>query len=102
MAWVAAWVWNLPIGLLLYLLLLFPDGRLPSRRWLPVAWLSAAWTAVEAVSGGDHAGWYCEGLGPIENPLGVVSFLTEDPLGDMIGLAPTRSGVVEPCVGRRA
>jgi two-component system NarL family sensor kinase len=58
MAWVAAWVWNLPIGLLLYLLLLFPDGRPPSRRLLPVAWLSAALTAVGAVSGGDHAGSY--------------------------------------------
>lgn len=43
MAWLGTWAW--PPGIILvftYLLLLFPDGRLPSRRWKPVAWLAAA------------------------------------------------------------
>jgi signal transduction histidine kinase len=42
MAWLGTWIW--PPGIILvltYLLLLFPDGRLPSRRWKPVAWLAA-------------------------------------------------------------
>jgi hypothetical protein len=40
--WVAQWVWAPSVGLLFtIMLLLFPDGRLPSRRWRPVAWLSA-------------------------------------------------------------
>jgi hypothetical protein len=42
MAWLGTWAW--PPGIILvftYLLLLFPDGRLPSRRWKPVAWLAA-------------------------------------------------------------
>ncbi len=42
MAWLGTWIW--PPGIILvftYLLLLFPDGRLPSRRWRPVAWLAA-------------------------------------------------------------
>jgi hypothetical protein len=40
--WVAQWVWAPSVGLLFtFVLLLFPDGRLPSRRWRPVAWLSA-------------------------------------------------------------
>ena len=37
------WLWVPPVGLLgTYLILLFPNGRLPSRRWRPLAWLSGA------------------------------------------------------------
>ncbi len=42
MAWLSVWIW--PPGIILvltYLLLLFPDGKLPSRRWRPVLWLAA-------------------------------------------------------------
>ena len=36
--WANAWYWSLLLPLVfIYLPLLFPDGRLPSRRWLPVA-----------------------------------------------------------------
>jgi two-component system NarL family sensor kinase len=37
--WLSLWVW-IPTTLLplTFLLLLFPDGRLPSSRWRPVAW----------------------------------------------------------------
>jgi hypothetical protein len=37
-AWVGGWYWYVTLALaLVYLPLFFPDGHLPSRRWLPVA-----------------------------------------------------------------
>jgi len=37
------WLWVPAVGLLgIYLPLLFPDGRLPSRRWRPLAWFAGA------------------------------------------------------------
>jgi len=40
---VGEWMWVPAVGLLsTYLILLFPDGKLPSRRWLPLAWLCGA------------------------------------------------------------
>ena len=39
LAWVSVWAWAPALSLLVtFSLLLFPDGRLPSRRWRPAAW----------------------------------------------------------------
>ena len=38
MLWLQDWLWMLFIGLIMFLLLLFPTGRLPSSRWRPFAW----------------------------------------------------------------
>jgi hypothetical protein len=42
MLWLQSWFWMLFVGLIVFLLLLFPTGRLPSSSWRPFAWLSAA------------------------------------------------------------
>ena len=41
MSWLGTFTWSPGILVLFtFLILLFPDGHLPSRRWRPVAWLS--------------------------------------------------------------
>ncbi len=47
-AWVPNWIWIVPAGALACVLLVFPDGRLPSRRWRPAAWFVAAVYTLEA------------------------------------------------------
>jgi signal transduction histidine kinase len=37
-AWLSNWIWVIPVAMLALLFLLFPTGRLRSRRWRPAAW----------------------------------------------------------------
>lgn len=49
-SWFAIWAWVPGFTMLVtFSLLLFPNGRLPSRRWRPVAWLSIVVMALLAV-----------------------------------------------------
>jgi hypothetical protein len=50
-SWLATWT-NLPgIAItVIFVTQLLPDGRLPSPRWRPVAWLSAAATVIPAAA----------------------------------------------------
>jgi hypothetical protein len=59
-----------------FLLLLFPDGRLLSRRWRPVAWCAAAAIGGGFVAGVLHAG-HMEDRPQLTNPYGVKSPLVD-------------------------
>jgi hypothetical protein len=42
--WLTGWTWILALGLLIsFLLLLYPTGHLPSRRWRLIGWLEGVW-----------------------------------------------------------
>jgi len=69
-AWVAAWPWMPANTLLVFVALLFPDGRLPSRWWLPFAWLNVVVAVVGTVAVAFLAG-PIPALDPIKNPLGL-------------------------------
>jgi hypothetical protein len=67
-------LWAPALGLLgTYLILLFPDGRLPSRRWRPVAWLSGA-VIVVASAGVALVPEPLLYLGGIQNPSGLYRY----------------------------
>ncbi|MDQ3660049.1 MAG: hypothetical protein M3454_03110 [Actinomycetota bacterium] len=45
-AWASTWSWLVGIGFLALVVLFFPNGRLGSRRWRPLAWMVAADTVI--------------------------------------------------------
>jgi hypothetical protein len=70
---VGEWMWATAVGLGICLILLFPDGRIPSRRWRPLAWLSGA--AIFLVSAGFALSpGPMEGLLGIRNPFGLEEY----------------------------
>jgi hypothetical protein len=65
------WLWVPTVGLLgIYLILLFPDGKLPSRRWRPLAWFSGVVIVLLSVAGGFAPG-PLENQGGVRNPFGI-------------------------------
>jgi len=73
-AWIAAWILPIIIGLQISYLLLFPTGRLPSRRWRWLAWLTGTFVLVGLIVSAFSSGAYLGALGPIRNPLGIEGF----------------------------
>ena len=69
-AWLAEWLFVPVFHLLALLLLLFPDGLLPSRRWRPFVWLVVI-TALAAVFARAFSPGPLEGFTSTPNPLGI-------------------------------
>jgi hypothetical protein len=60
-AWLSNWIWMIAVAALAFLFLLFPTGRLRSRRWRPAAWfaggafaLATVWTLIAASRSWAH------------------------------------------------
>ena len=81
--WLAGWLSGtlsvLTLVLVALLILLFPDGRLPSRRWRPVFWaivvVVTGWLATQLQAGTAVTGGFVNSLDPAgvtyPNPLGI-------------------------------
>jgi len=95
MAWLGRWVWAPSIGLLGLVLLYFPDGTLPSRRWAGVAWLAGGATVLMVVAG--LSAWPMRGPTLVEDVPGLRGAIIDNlgiPLAFMAVLASAISLIV--------
>src|SRR5215207_2201056 len=74
MAWIVSWVLPIISGLTVFYILLFPTGRLPSRRWRWLGWLTVTFVVVGVILAAFSSGALLGILGPIRNPLGIEGF----------------------------
>jgi len=68
-AWLTSWVWVFGLGLIVFLDLLFPNGRLPSARWRWFARFTAIALLPAAVLGALSPGRILSST--LHNPLGI-------------------------------
>jgi len=73
LAWISSWILPPIIGLQVLSFLLFPTGRLPSRRWMWLAWLTVGSAVVGTITSAFSFGANA-GLAPVRNPLGIEGF----------------------------
>ena len=70
-AWLSSWTGGPGVlGAAAFLFLLFPSGRLPSRRWRLVAWMAAIGSATSALGGALKPG-PLDTNRSIDNPVGI-------------------------------
>lgn len=83
------WLWVPAVGLMgIFLILLFPDGRLPSPRWRPWARFCACVLVAEAAWGLLRPGPFPDtGFGGIQNVLGVEALRPAAEALDLIVIA---------------
>ena len=82
-AWVGSWTWVIYIaGILPFVLLLFPDGRLLSARWRPVGWVGVVGLVVTAAYMAFRSG-PLQLASYAENPFTPLPSALVDPLGSI-------------------
>jgi signal transduction histidine kinase len=84
-AWVYNWIW-IPDAVLLFVFLplLFPSGRLPSRIWAGVAWAASATAVLFTLTAALHRGplWNFGDVVDATNPVGAIEI---NPDSDVVG-----------------
>jgi hypothetical protein len=71
-AWVYAWVWNPTIGLIGFVLLLYPTGKVPGPRWNLVLWALVVVLSLVTATAMLHPGSLDTDTGKLpDNPVGV-------------------------------
>ncbi len=80
-AWFATWAWVVQTVALTFLLLLFPDGRLPSPRWRLVAWCAGLGISGFVVGSALEAA-PLDNFPQVVNPYGV-----DSPVVRVVGIA---------------
>ena len=78
-AWVATLSQNAFVVAILFLVLLFPDGTLPSRRWRPLAWAIGLFIAVSLVFVALSPGPFAD-FPSARNPFGVQGATPPEPI----------------------
>src|SRR3990170_3807829 len=70
--WLQTWVWVPAVGAAgTFLVLLVPDGKLPSARWRPVAWAAGASIAATVLAYSLKPGRLYDAPVPVGNPVGL-------------------------------
>ncbi len=71
-AWIGMWLWIPTAGAIPLLLLLFPSGRLPSRRFSPVVWIGATGVALATLATAlNPIRFEINGAVTLDNPFGL-------------------------------